>query len=170
MRGKRWGFGRSSGVFRNIPAHAGKTPAGLPIGPNHEQHPRACGENTCGGFGLCFGVGTSPRMRGKHVIDRSVVVKHVNIPAHAGKTQAIKELLPQAWEHPRACGENTLSELRKSADAGTSPRMRGKQRFCCTRVRSEWEHPRACGENLPWMSASNGPIGTSPRMRGKRYG
>ena len=74
-----------------------------------------------------------------------------------------------------------------AVDAGTSPRMRGKQRLTgCVRgvmwnipayagktVGAEdgdefaEEHPRVCGENLNKLLSLWQGVGTSPRMRGK---
>ena len=111
--------------------------------------------------------GTSPRMRGKQRLKRSV-----------------DRVSP---EHPRACGENPLPHVPHPHHPGTSPRMRGKLlqlsmlkdagNIPAHAGKTELdnysdlsykEHPRACGENLVAQPWSTGLIGTSPRMRGKR--
>ena len=134
--------------------------------------------------------GTSPRMRGKHKPFSLNRIPAGNIPAYAGKTLGCFSWFPQGWEHPRVCGENVAMPAAWAVDAGTSPRMRGKQRLTgCVRgvmwnipayagktpvwvsVRG-WglEHPRVCGENFPQPRARARRGGTSPRMRGKPSG
>ena len=86
MRGKLSNIiGRRSGAG-NIPAYAGKTLFGALGGGWGAEHPRVCGENGCVGQGLAFGVGTSPRMRGKPTIEEIQGLTSRNIPAYAGKT------------------------------------------------------------------------------------
>ena len=65
MRGKQSSpiFGR--GRARITPAHAGKTAQKTGESGRVEDHPRACGENTCGVFGRFRREGSPPRMRGK---------------------------------------------------------------------------------------------------------
>ena len=48
-----------------IPARAGKTSSASRSRPRSAAHPRACGENTSGRHGCPYGVGSSPRVRGK---------------------------------------------------------------------------------------------------------
>ena len=129
--------------------------------------------------------GTSPRMRGKHKPFSLNRIPAGNIPAYAGKTLGCFSWFPQGWEHPRVCGENVAMPAAWAVDAGTSPRMRGKQRLTgCVRgvmwnipayagktppnhfgMVNATEHPRVCGEN-PRVGVGEGlGVGTSPRMR-----
>ena len=59
-----------SGVFgrRNIPAYAGKTPRKTQSGCLTAEHPRVCGDNGIWTTIAAFSTGTSPRMRGKHLL------------------------------------------------------------------------------------------------------
>ena len=95
---------------------------------------------------------------------------------------------PSARAHPRACGENPMGSLKKSATPGSSPRVRGKpdgqdRRFThCgliparagkTRVLLRCSddspaHPRACGENANNERPRVMTTGSSPRVRGKQ--
>ena len=133
-------------------------------------------------------MGTSPRMRGKHLHVCKVFVVSGNIPAHAGKTPLPTPVGGGVGEHPRACGENTPAALSTTSSSGTSPRMRGKllhhlpsrlvrgnipahagkTRASKSLLVIEKEHPRACGENNPNPALLPHQAGTSPRMRGKR--
>ena len=69
-----------------IPAHAGKTRGEGEKGARERAHPRACGENDGDSVCLQFGVGSSPRMRGKHSDQVAGQAGGGLIPAHAGKT------------------------------------------------------------------------------------
>ena len=112
-----------------------------------------------------------------------------NIPAHAGKTIIAKLTPSRAAEHPRARGENNLTDGSVAAINGTSPRTRGKLRgtlninlsrrnipahagktWLTAKSSMSWaEHPRARGENYPGVRTSNVDNGTSPRTRGKPF-
>ena len=90
-------------------------------------------------------------------------------------------------EHPRVRGENGLLTATGWAQAGTSPRARGKlpvvataytfyrnipacagkTGFGCGSVMIAAEHPRVRGENLKKLQPHPENFGTSPRARGK---
>ena len=109
-----------------IPAHAGKTlaPAVKRVAP--VAHPRACGENEAGDEKGSTFDGSSPRMRGKHLLCFCHWSGLRLIPAHAGKTLTDKSAMDGSPAHPRACGENIRRVCRESGSSGSSPRMRGK--------------------------------------------
>ena len=66
-------------------------------------------------------------MRGKHVKRMSEKRDLRITPAHAGKTCPPLWYIYSIEDHPRACGENVSCVLKKGEDAGSPPRMRGKQ-------------------------------------------
>ena len=112
---------------RLIPAHAGKTEGGGVVSRRGPAHPRACGENfEHVGETVPF-VGSSPRMRGKHIPLLSRPGSSRLIPAHAGKTRSDHRLSCHRQAHPRACGENPTTTQKHQPREGSSPRMRGKQ-------------------------------------------
>ena len=113
---------------RNIPAYAGKTAPPPTPQRSLPEHPRVCGENGDLGGVFSFGVGTSPRMRGKPIAPATSAVVGRNIPAYAGKTKPPILVAMPAAEHPRVCGENALLTQLIFPLKGTSPRMRGKHR------------------------------------------
>ena len=92
MRGKRVIMRPAKTRLRNIPAYAGKT-AVCPLAPPPlSEHPRVCGEN-----GEVFTLveakdGTSPRMRGKLPLADWFRLHPRNIPAYAGKTDAVLDI------------------------------------------------------------------------------
>ena len=153
---------------RNIPAYAGKTFVTGKDAFFMAEHPRVCGENLIIESHKLSPSGTSPRMRGKPLLDDYSRVTPV--------------------EHPRVCGENFIQAFLKSDISGPSPRQRGKrkpQRISSSVDRNipayagktspkpaanspDTEHPRVCGENFIAKISFISLAGTSPRMRGKR--
>ena len=137
---------------------------------------------------MTFSTGSSPRMRGKRLIQAVEAVRIRLIPAHAGKTRRFIRDSGMYAAHPRACGENRQVRASRYVALGSSPRMRGKRaRLVRSRrarglipahagktprgrgaVVHEWAHPRACGENLSTDTEDVILAGSSPRMRGKR--
>ena len=54
------------------------------------------------------------------------------IPAYAGNTVQIIVVIFGQWDHPRVCGEHLSSRADTSGSLGSSPRMRGTQRYGST--------------------------------------
>ena len=110
-------------------------------------------------------------------------------PRMRGKRRWPLDKLPQTTAHPRACGENTLSNMQTASFLGSSPRMRGKREAAARNSqgaglipahagKTPWPppvrflpqaHPRACGENEETNAGDRRTLGSSPRMRGKRW-
>ena len=67
-------------------------------------------------------------MRGKLEAAQLAVTASRIIPAHAGQTSSGWPVPGMAADHPRACGANPPSLIRKRPRPGSSPRMRGKLR------------------------------------------
>ena len=128
MRGTQVHTVKVPAEFRIIHAHAGNSGGLCTTLTSSTDHPRACGE--LGDF-LCAVLtndGSSPRMRGTLRFRNDCVCKHRIIPAHAGNScQRCCSPCCQS-DHPRACGELLDSETTASANAGSSPRMRGTHR------------------------------------------
>ena len=110
------------------------------------------------------------------------------IPAHAGNTAFSQDFDTPMADHPRACGEHSLSPSSSFLSSGSSPRMRGTRIGPCwalsssriipahagntrtgsARISAPADHPRACGEH-EWTTLSwSIRTGSSPRMRGTR--
>ena len=189
MRGKRMVAGIWQTGRRIIPAHAGQTPPSTTRDTCRPDHPRACGANVMGASGEACKVGSSPRMRGKHLGADRFNQRGRIIPAHAGQT------FPQLFcpvfcsDHPRACGANHGGRAAFHAIHGSSPRMRGKLgQIIKTETRNRiipahagqthggvivavpsTDHPRACGANPNTVIPVTATAGSSPRMRGKPH-
>ena len=167
MRGKLHGELELECRRRIIPAHAGQTPPDSPPVVSHPDHPRACGANLSQIGMHSRPAGSSPRMRGKRLGELAYCGWCRIIPAHAGQTLTSGEQNNTNSDHPRACGANALRPCRLHARCGSSPRMRGKQRYrrqlprvgriipahagqthTLKRYRKQpQDHPRACGAN-----------------------
>ena len=110
--------------------------------------------------------GSSPRMRGAVRELREGIPLARIIPAHAGSSKSRQVTSRQAWDHPRACGEQLVRRLPDVNLQGSSPRMRGAGPTRSLTSDSRRDHPRACGEQwLIWFCMS-AILGSSPRMRG----
>ena len=188
MRGKRAGHRLRPRPYRIIPAHAGQTTATRCPCESPADHPRACGANLTADDAHASTAGSSPRMRGKHLFDAFRVRGGRIIPAHAGQTWRADASTTACPDHPRACGANMTGTAMLLPNAGSSPRMRGKQlpiakMLAHVRIipahagqtvgmvvfpRAQSDHPRACGANGPFITVSTQIFGSSPRMRGKR--
>ena len=126
VRGKRLRPPVGEVLARLIPARAGKTSsAAFPLSGG-AAHPRACGENWPASGMTASGAGSSPRVRGKRVLEGDEGRKVGLIPARAGKTGVGRVVLARVEAHPRACGENSHSGYTFGTGGGSSPRVRGK--------------------------------------------
>ena len=190
VRGKRVCSLNNTIRSRITPARAGKT---TDVRGNFmvlQDHPRACGENRLRMILWTAYRGSPPRVRGKpHSRPVGPRVPRIT-PARAGKTVNRSMWSPSAWDHPRACGENSLDIFNASTFIGSPPRVRGKrvrallhagvgritparagktpgQHFGCKKIQ---DHPRACGENVGVKMENEKKEGSPPRVRGKhRY-
>ena len=88
VRGKHPGRLRHHHQQRLIPARAGKTSILVMRSANMWAHPRACGENGGEHVGVFVAEGSSPRVRGKHLLEDCADLLDRLIPARAGKTAA----------------------------------------------------------------------------------
>ena len=128
-------------------------------------------------------------MRGKPMQTSDKVDEHRIIPARAGQTTSTCAATTRAPDHPRACGANAAETPLGDADAGSSPRVRGKPLHLCQglidgriiparagqtsflllSVLPRSDHPRACGANPRTLNVPHTPSGSSPRVRGKLF-
>ena len=154
----------------------------------YEDHPRVCGEHPSRIFCELSVSGSSPRMRGTHVLFAVDSLDCGIIPAYAGNTMGAIRCRPLPWDHPRVCGEHSTHTLSCGHNRGSSPRMRGTQILTSCYNAAEgiipayagntstpsslsnhsWDHPRVCGEHRPFLSKLTRALGSSPRMRGTR--
>ena len=149
-------------------------------------HPRLCGEHRRGGNRPLFNRGSSPPVRGTHMVPVMSVAASRFIPACAGNTAPFNHAWLAIAVHPRLCGEHKQQVASLRHPAGSSPPVRGtpsiargwlgKLRFipaCAgntaillTRGAMQAVHPRLCGEHSPVMWKSCARCGSSPPVRG----
>ena len=173
-----------------IPAHAGNTNFDENTTNTRRDHPRACGEHRSFHSRHQPNMGSSPRMRGTHVLTIWDWASKGIIPAHAGNTDFDVYNILLDRDHPRACGEHTSSIKVAYQDEGSSPRMRGTRRRNVIVIgllgiipahagntprlhlpaAPNGDHPRACGEHPSIWNCGIKHAGSSPRMRGTLYG
>ena len=96
-------------VSRIIPADAGSTHQVGAEKQRKADHPRGCGEHPDGLVGFNPSGGSSPRMRGALAVDSDGRLLHGIIPADAGSTLASLSPCAPAVDHPRGCGEHTVT-------------------------------------------------------------
>ena len=126
-------------------------------------------------------------MRGKVYGGPQLGAGHRITPAYAGKSLILLGITFSAKDHPRVCGEKSMSAVQTLDRMGSPPRMRGKVNgspqlvagdritpaYAGKRVRgvvkriARGDHPRVCGEKLVDLGEGTGLQGSPPRMRGK---
>ena len=131
--------------------------------------------------------GITPHMRGK-VNEKKANGFDIRItPAYAGKSTLLCFPAEPGWDHPRICGEKSLSGTDTGRKEGSPPHMRGKvqqallQHFVfgitpayagkrprpSRQAYTSRDHPRICGEKTYGFRMLNAWPGSPPHMRGK---
>ena len=122
--------GSGVGRYRRfIPARAGN---GLAVPGNASRssvHPRACGERVPLPLFPGIAGGSSPRVRGTGIVAGPVRAVVRFIPARAGNGSSTRRRPSGTSVHPRACGERSRKDARRSLWDGSSPRVRGTGGF-----------------------------------------
>ena len=189
VRGKGGRFAGLAHRFGITPACAGKRRPGFRLIHANGDHPRVCGEKFMLPWLNALELGSPPRVRGKAADCGPGAPDSGITPACAGKR------LLRCWhpaglrDHPRVCGEKWLSICCQLFDAGSPPRVRGKDDCsakqqlapgitpACAGKRwqkakrrlQERDHPRVCGEKVANSGASIYNGGSPPRVRGKVF-
>ena len=187
VRGKGPGKKDRKRLPRITPACAGKRcPADVVVLPT-QDHPRVCGEKPPylqKGPGQ---PGSPPRVRGKVLNENSRIHSRGITPACAGKRRKRRTHSPASWDHPRVCGEKSSRLPRRLKNAGSPPRVRGKdgprvyyipnsgitpayagkRRRVPAKLAASRDHPRVCGEKISFFLTGCSPRGSPSRMRGK---
>ena len=186
VRGTLLPSGDEPADVRIIPAPAGNTRRCRWRLWRWPDHPRACGEHVYRLHWQSRQGGSSPRLRGTPHFDRVDAREVRIIPAPAGNTGCMMTYSIPAADHPRACGEHTVTVIAHAGDYGSSPRLRGTLHIIGTLFRNERiipapagntsssppasapkpDHPRACGEHTARSFVRLLMRGSSPRLRG----
>ena len=141
---------------RSTPAGAGQPGATSSAGAMPWEHPRVHGATIAGVTLGRADYGASPRLRGRHVPERSSPSPHRNIPASAGspKRESLDSVLRR--EHPRVCGVAERDNRESHRGCGTSPRLRGR--------------PTGVGTPSPWYGNIPASAGSPPTLRCRNPG
>ena len=165
-RGKHGHGTHSHGHHGLIPAHAGKTAAESVSQNEAPAHPRSRGENDTEFCAGVVGVGSSPLTRGKRVLLRTGGAGDRLIPAHAGKTHALRRQHEAGPAHPRSRGENAVVRPLTSLSVGSSPLTRGKPGQLGVGADATGLIPAHAGKTLAGLAISR-RVGAHPRSRGE---
>ena len=128
VRGRPPMHGAPSAPRRLIPAGAGQTVLQRLRSFLGGAHPRGCGADFSLGRSTRSGLGSSPRVRGRHFSwDKGHDYPRL-IPAGAGQTFRGSPSGWIGWAHPRGCGADLVGAANVYVARGSSPRVRGRQR------------------------------------------
>ena len=186
MRGTRPGDLGNRTNLRFIPAYAGNASGASKGMIMLSVHPRVCGERIRLPPFRSSRCGSSPRMRGTRPCKSTMRCMRRFIPAYAGNAAYPHHFAFVHPVHPRVCGERNHPSAFKRFSNGSSPRMRGTQKWLaivrkaarfipayagnapqamCSSV-TVTVHPRVCGERYHVLDGLGLEGGSSPRMRG----
>ena len=168
MRGAHWSTAPTGSLCGIIPAYAGSTDRWLCTLGSNRDHPRVCGEHPQLTAGDVQKAGSSPRMRGAPAIDRRRRAEGGIIPAYAGSTPPYLGQARGRRDHPRVCGEHSMSPSAHSFSSGSSPRMRGAPHAGFAPVDDLGIIPAYAGSTEGQWCMPDWDSGSSPRMRGAR--
>ena len=167
MRGKARGVSLGA-VERGItPAYAGKSVGRARCRAPWWDHPRVCGEKTSPKSKTVALLGSPPRMRGKGVFLATVRPVLGITPAYAGKRWAPARPARRRGDHPRVCGEKVHGQALRWGEAGSPPRMRGKESIKPGRTEQRRITPAYAGKS-PLYHAKPLVAGDHPRVCGEK--
>ena len=112
------------------------------------DHPRVCGEKFVHSVFYVIAWGSPPRVRGKGLWARPVILPSGITPACAGKSVPGSCPTRFWWDHPRVCGEKLSVDLHDARLLGSPPRVRGKDDIFHTGNRSRRITPACAGKRL----------------------
>ena len=172
-----------------IPACAGQTAAPAKSTCRQTAHPRVCGADPPPRPGRWHVQGSSPRVRGRLRIRKPLDPDPGLIPACAGQTDPGVRVKIVPGAHPRVSGADVQKLAGNRGFLGSSPRVRGRPRFCVPAPVSVGlipacagqtlygyalgggyrAHPRVCGADPGEDTTVPSGAGSSPRVRGRRF-
>ena len=94
-----------------------------------QDHPRLCGEKALHLAGIVLAAGSPPPMRGKGSILLNPVYCGGITPAYAGKRALANAATNSTRDHPRLCGEKTLSAIPHMQSTRITPAYAGKRQL-----------------------------------------
>lgn len=126
MRGKVACIGSHFRRLGITPAYAGKSSIGGSPRSQHWDHPRMCGEKEMLYRTKAGKWGSPSHMRGKANLECHRIVFDRITPAYAGKRPPQSPPSGQSRDHPRICGEKSVSKVETKLMPGLPPHMQEK--------------------------------------------
>ena len=152
-------------------------------------HPRRCGDHSVLCLLLLIAMGSSPQVRGVHMLEENQLRVSGLIPAGAGSSPSTMRQYRAFPAHPRRCGEFLSVRRGACTCIGSSPQVRGVRRArrrrqrspglipagagttcsqrCC--VYASEAHPRRCGDHPACVARFLPCGGSSPQVRGPQF-
>ena len=112
--------------------------------------------------------GSSPRVRGTHLLRQVEVLQPRFIPACAGNSRSRRTTPTTTTVHPRVCGELFWCGEQVLVGDGSSPRVRGTRSHAAAHRFARRFIPACAGNSVVAPSRSRSMPGSSPRVRGTR--
>ena len=106
VRGTHTKIEKLNHIQRFIPACAGNTYTALSVSSKMTVHPRMCGEHILVKIQRHLLAGSSPHVRGTQIRIENQISDDRFIPACAGNTTLMSNLMLRLAVHPRMCGEH----------------------------------------------------------------
>ena len=186
-RGRRGLAGEPHTCCGLIPALAGTTRRLRRRRASRRAHPRAGGDDPICSSQKASTTGSSPRWRGRLCEGAGRHPHHGLIPALAGTTRTPPGTTAPPRAHPRAGGDDQVSQMGVRSRSGSSPRWRGRHggrvppgvrdrlipALAGTtpplpyRAFPRTAHPRAGGDDNSSYHGQYFTMGSSPRWRGR---
>ena len=169
------------------PASAGRSCISRLMAQSGQDHPRRCGEKTCGQFIGQLKIGSPPQVRGEGAV-RLVLSREVRItPAGAGRRSRGCFPAHRGRDHPRRCGEKRPWTWQVVSAKGSPPQVRGedsimdglqgvhgitpagagrRMQIQISRKQNR-DHQRRCGEKCRRRGRPANKKGSPPQVRGE---
>ena len=149
------------------PAWAGKSLSRSATVRSDKDHPRVGGEklSVCGG--ICAGLGSPPRGRGKVPPCQFGYIWLGITPAWAGKRAQFERPPPLTQDHPRVGGEKPLPSCQAFRRTGSPPRGRGKGQVPVHQLAHEGITPAWAGKS-DVVAHDNVSAKDHPRVGGEK--
>ena len=151
------------------------------------KHPHACGEDCLSGGEISGDGETPPRLWGRLLLLRLLLLAARNTPTPVGKTSRSRAGYQHTRKHPHACGEDSASvnilisppetpprlwgrqrrDLKLDHELGNTPTPVGKTSGSLSAVATIEKHPHACGEDHRLTRPVTTSSETPPRLWGR---
>ena len=169
VRGAPLANGRDIYTTGIIPACAGSTLPLIRSPTPYWDHPRMCGEHRISVNTVSSSAGSSPHVRGAQIVSDFHGLPTGIIPACAGSTFDMIEILRQIGDHPRMCGEHVRRQSVRQLLTGIIPACAGSTQTHRLHDQPRRDHPRMCGEHGASCYQRLFTAGSSPHVRGAHH-